>query len=364
MRARPSRTSRPNLSGEQLVQEYLTRVAAAARHLPKGARMAFVGRTKAQIERQCGGAGLTDPGQVLEALASLGEPEELVRQERMRIDSKWLSKRAKDDTAPGAAAPPTSRTPRVYRPLNSRWRPAAPHFRQPTRRPGRSVPPEGTTAGEIVAGPVGDTGQGGVPGTVGIPGAVADPGIIAGPSPVADPADAEAADLVRPVATPEPPAPVPPAPWPGELDAMMPPGEDTGEDGAVPGGPQTPLDGIWQLARGNLREAVAVVMIGLGGAILPFPFWIAGAVVALFSRLWDGKDKTAAWGGPVLIVLIGSVVSALFVNGHHQNVILTYTDAIGSAAGLWVRLGCVLTALYLSWRVSQGPRVKVPPWRR
>src|SRR2546421_9878944 len=39
-------------SGDQLIQDYLTRVAAAARLLPKGARIAFVGRTKAQIERE------------------------------------------------------------------------------------------------------------------------------------------------------------------------------------------------------------------------------------------------------------------------------------------------------------------------
>jgi len=24
----------------------------------------------------------------------------------------------------------------------------------------------------------------------------------------------------------------------------------------------------------------------------------------------------------------------------------------------------VLTAAYLAWRVAQGPRVKVPPWKR
>jgi len=88
--------ARPNLSGDQLVQDYLTRVAAAARHLPKGARIAFVSRTKAQIERQVSTVGTDDPGQVMEVLAALGTPEELVREERLRIDSKWLKKRGHD----------------------------------------------------------------------------------------------------------------------------------------------------------------------------------------------------------------------------------------------------------------------------
>ena len=53
---------------EQLVTDYLTRVAQAARLLPKGARMAFVGRTRALIEREVGPPGTrTDPEQVMAA---------------------------------------------------------------------------------------------------------------------------------------------------------------------------------------------------------------------------------------------------------------------------------------------------------
>ena len=141
-------------------------------------------------------------------------------------------------------------------------------------------------------------------------------------------------------------------------------GDSAGEGGSGPEDRQTPLDGAWQLARGHLTESVAVVLIGLGGAILPFPFWLAGVVVAMFSRLWDGRDKVAAIGGPVLVVLIGSVVSALFMGGNKQNVIVIYTHALHVDTGLWVRLGCALTAVYLAWRVSKGRRVKIPPWKR
>jgi hypothetical protein len=329
--------ARPNLSGDQLVQDYLTRVATAARHLPKGARMAFVGRTKAQIERQVAAAGTNEPGKVVEVLAAMGDPEDLVRAERLRIDNRWLRKRGQEThpepvtgVPPAGSRPPRASRPRVYQPrfhraLNSRWRPATPaQLRKPTDE--SATAPDGTITGRVI-------GKDLVP---------TDP-------PPTSPA-------------PSSPTPESPAPWPGDLDAMMPPGPAPGEDGTAPG-PQTPLDGVWQLARGHLRESVAVVLIGLGGALLPFPFWLAGAVVALFSRLWDGRDKVLAIAGPILVVLLGSIVSALLMGGHN-NVVAIYIHALHVATGLWIRIGCVLTAIYLGWRVSQGRRVKVPPWRR
>lgn len=311
--------ARPNPSGDRLVQDYLARVAAAARHLPKGARVAFVGRTKAQIEREVSAVGTEDPGRVMEVLEALGPPEELVRAERLRIDSMWFKKRGQDGDAVTAAAAtparPRAYQPRVHRPLHSRWKPATPPLpRKPARGP--AAAPDGPKTG---------TANG------------------SGPAPVD-------------------PTPGTPAPWPGDLAAMMPPGPDPGEDGAAPGR-HTPLDGIWELARGHLLESVAVVVIGLGGAILPFPFWLAGALVAMFSRLWDGRDKVLALTGPVLVDLLGSVVSALFIGGD-QNAIRTYTHAVHVESSLWIRLGCALTAVYLGWRVSKGRREKVPPWRR
>jgi hypothetical protein len=146
------------------------------------------------------------------------------------------------------------------------------------------------------------------------------------------------------------------------LDALMPPGPPGGEDDAAPRS-QTPLDFIWQLARGHRLESVAVVVIGLGGALLPFPFWLAGALVAVFSRLWDGRDKVAAFGGPILVDLVGSILSAALMGGN-QNAIVIYTHALHVDTGLWIRVGCVLTAVYLAWRVHKGRRVKVPPWKR
>ena len=66
--------ARPNLSGEQIVTDYMTRVAQAARLLPKGARMAFVGRTRALVEREVGPPGTrTDPEQVTAVLDAAGQ---------------------------------------------------------------------------------------------------------------------------------------------------------------------------------------------------------------------------------------------------------------------------------------------------
>jgi hypothetical protein len=301
--------ARPNLSGDRLIQDYLHKVAAAARTLPKGDRIAFVSRTKAQIERRVSAAGAADPGQVMVVLAALGTPEELVRQERLRIDSKWLKSRGRHDEA---AAPVPASVPRGYRRLNSRWRPAA--------RPMPQAPSSG-------------------PDTPPLEGKILPDGV--------KPGETDGTT---------------PPPWPGDLEAMMRPGPVVGEDPGQERAP-TPLDKVWELALGHRLESGAVVLIGLGGALLPFPFWLVGALVAMFSRLWDGRDKLAALGGPVLVDLLGSVVSAVFMGGT-GNFVVIYTHALFVGSGLWLRLGCVLTAVYLGWRVSKGRRVKIPPWKR
>jgi hypothetical protein len=118
-----------------------------------------------------------------------------------------------------------------------------------------------------------------------------------------------------------------------------------------------------QLARDNLLETIAILLLGLGGLILPYVFWPAGAIVALFSRLWDVKDKSLAIAGPLLVTLAGSVLGALIIGGS-GNVVVVYTHALGADFNILIRVGAVLTAAYLAWRVSQGPRVKVPPWQR
>jgi hypothetical protein len=150
-----------NLPADRLILEYLSRVAAAGnRLLPKGKRMAFVSATRNRIWREIGPSGTADADRVKEVLAGLGEPEDLVRAERARLDAETaerLERQAQKKEAAEAAAAPPGTAPLEYRPRTPRPRPArppAPWRTQPSdgrgdagapaRRPGRrDTPGEG-----------------------------------------------------------------------------------------------------------------------------------------------------------------------------------------------------------------------------
>jgi hypothetical protein len=397
--------ARPNLSGEQLVTDYLTRVAQAARLLPKGARMAFVGRTRALIEREVGPPGTrTDPEQVIAALARLGEPEDLVLTERTRIDQGWVKSRAASKEEGEAAAAALS-GPRMNRRLTARRRPNS--DTQPLT--GRLIPPgsdetvtgpDGSVTGPdgsvIGAGPAQDTGprrsvlRGAGPRTAGVrtPGP-RNAGPRGAPPRGADPRSAAprgadpGSSAPRRLRSADSPGTGPQAAGPKSAGpqglARQGTGAGAGDTGhtrpidwligQVPGkrrasgGTETFTANASRLARDNILEAVAILLLGLGGLILPFPLWPIGAVVSMFSRLWDIKDKALAVTGPLLVTLAVSVLAAVFVGGS-GNIIVAYFHALRVDFGLMLRVGSVITAAYLAWRVSKGPRVKTPPWRR
>jgi hypothetical protein len=390
--------ARPNLSGEQIVTDYLTRVAQAARLLPKGARIAFVGRTRALVEREVGPPGTrTDPEHVSAVLARLGKPEDLVAEERTRIDQGWVKSRAASKEE-GEAAAAALTGPRMNRPFTARRRPNSetqpltgrlipPGQSQAVIGPDGSVTgPDGSVTGAPAA-PPGTAPRRSVlrgagprnPGarTIGPRGAGAGgAGAPSGASRTAGPRRLRSADSPDP----GPPGTVPAGVAPrdaSQREAKRQGGAaaDTGHTGAierligqVPGirgieGAETFTANAGRLARENVLEAVAILLLGLGGLILPFPFWPIGAVVALFSRIWDLKDKSLAFTGPLLVTLALSVIAAPIVGGS-GTVIVVYFHAVHVSFGLLVRVGSVLTAAYLAWRVSKGPRVKVPPWKR
>jgi hypothetical protein len=123
-----------------------------------------------------------------------------------------------------------------------------------------------------------------------------------------------------------------------------------------------PLVEAWALARKHPLEAVAVVLLGLGGLILPFPFWLIGGLVALRSRRWDARDKWIALAGPPLVTLTVLVIRAASSAG---NFFSAFYHAAGHDVGLSIRVGCVLCAGYLIWRLRRGPRLRtLPPWQR
>ncbi len=130
-----------NLSGDRLILDYLTRVTVAGtRYLPKGSRIAFVGTTRNRIEREIGPHGTADPARVREVLARLGEPEDLVKAERARLDAELVSRQSRAAGA-GAAAKAPITGPLEARPINSRWRPAT------RARPTGRRPPAGQDGG-------------------------------------------------------------------------------------------------------------------------------------------------------------------------------------------------------------------------
>jgi hypothetical protein len=311
--------------------------------------MAFVARTKALIDRELGRPGTrTDPVRVSDVLGRLGTPEDLVMAERTRIDRGWVKNRASSEEEGEAAA--AALTGPLNRSLTPRRR------LSPDAQPGKQAPP-----GDPGTGPV--TPAGGSPG--------------AGPR--------------RPVLRSVGPQSTGPrsalprsgtaqsgGPRSGGLRSAGPPGtgrRDVPPVGELPPGTTGNAGGSHgvsgnetlattrQLARDNLLETIAILLLGLGGLILPYVFWPASAIVALFSRLWDVTDKSLAIAGPLLVTLVGSVLGALIIGGS-GNVVLVYTHALRVDFNILIRVGCVLTAAYLAWRVTQGPRVKVPPWQR
>ena len=390
--------ARPNLTGEQIVTDYLTRVAQAARLLPKGDRMAFVGRTRVLVDREVGPPGTrTDPERVIEALTRLGEPEDLVMEERTRIDRGWVKSRASSKEE-GEAAAAALTGPRMNRPLTARRRPNS--DTQPMAGSPGQPAPDGTATGPDGTATAPDS-------VTGAPGPAPDPGPRRPMLRSAGPRNADARPTGQqgtgarsagprgavprvggprrlrsadsPDAPPKDTGPQTAGPQEVGSQGTESPGTGAGDAGhtgpidwligQVPGrrgtsdGTDTLTASAGRLARDNVLESVAILLLGLGGLILPLPFWPIGAVVAMFSRLWDIRDKTLAVVGPLLVTLVAAVFTALFMGGT-GNAILIYFHAIRVSFGLMVRVGSVLTAAYLAWRVSKGPRVKMPPWQR
>jgi hypothetical protein len=122
------------------------------------------------------------------------------------------------------------------------------------------------------------------------------------------------------------------------------------------------LTEAWALARKHPLEAVAVVLLGLGGLILPFPFWLIGGLVALRSRRWDARDKWIALAGPPLVAFVVLLIRAVT---SQANFFSAFYHASKNDFWMSLRVGCVLCAGYLIWRLRRGPRLRtIPPWQR
>jgi hypothetical protein len=115
------------------------------------------------------------------------------------------------------------------------------------------------------------------------------------------------------------------------------------------------------VARDRL-EAVAILLLGLGGAVYP-PIWLIGVLVALSSRKWDHRDKWLGLGLPIPLVVFGATMVLLL--GGQQLSMGHYATEAWLAAGRLSRIAVVLGAGYLLRRLHkyQGKRERRrPPW--
>ncbi len=118
----------------------------------------------------------------------------------------------------------------------------------------------------------------------------------------------------------------------------------------------------WTLARGNPVEMLAVLLLGVGGAVYP-PIWMIGVLVALPSKKWDVKDKCLGIVLPVLLVIFGTVLVLAF-GGQHSS-LLSYGHEAWLGAERIGRLTALAGAGYLLWALRRSRRKppKQPPWR-
>jgi hypothetical protein len=94
-------------STEQLIRDYLNRVAVTARRsMGQDEIVAFIARLHASIERQCIAHGVASPADVASVLAALGGPEALVNLEHARLANPEIRRHRAGPEAGTAATDP------------------------------------------------------------------------------------------------------------------------------------------------------------------------------------------------------------------------------------------------------------------
>jgi hypothetical protein len=324
-------------AAEQLVLDYLRRLEDAARgRLGAAERMAFMARSRVAVARQISETRATEPAEVQRLLRRFGDPGGLAARERQRLDRETPA-------GPGGAV--------------------------------TALRPEGAGAasgldGAAMARDLNGAGpaSGGVQRHVApAPQAARLPGRLAAAA--AGRPSATAPALHRPMtARWRPGRDVPARLAPGAApDRTAGPGPGTGGDGE-PGAERGTggagwLGGVLAVVRKHPLECLAVVLIGLGGLIDPWPLWLIGALAVLASPLWDMRDKLAAVAIPLAAALVGAVAAAGFAA--RPPGLSGYAHEVRVDGWNLLRAGAVLGAIYLARRIRRGRRPRrEPPWRR
>jgi hypothetical protein len=126
---------------------------------------------------------------------------------------------------------------------------------------------------------------------------------------------------------------------------------------------QARLRSVLALVRRHPLETVAVLLLGVGGLIYPFPLWLIGAVAVIASRGWDTRDKWAALAVPVAFALVAAIaIAGLFAR---SGSLAGYFATVRIDGWDLIRAGSLVAAAYLAWRLRRGRRPRrEPPWRR
>jgi hypothetical protein len=351
---------------EQLIRDYLNRVSVAARgRLNSAERRDFLARLRESIERQTGPPGTADPADVRNLLSGLGDPGALVDRERERLAA--LTGELKAESRPTTA---------VHWPhwtANGAGRPGEPGAILSTPDANGSRPGGPRTGTADHDGP--DLPEPDVSELESAEQKSAQPDL---PEPDLPEPDLPEPDLPEPESG-EPDLPEPESGEPEPLEPELPRPIWAGRESAGPGSaePESAAGeqlarvaaGIGDFGRATLAqarrrplEATAIVLMGLGGLIFP-PVWLLGAALTLFSKHWDFRDRWVGLAGPVVLVIAGTGIS-LAHGGSHDSIGPYLHEAWMSVVYL-SRLGAVLGAAYLTWRLRRGRREPpVPPWNR
>jgi hypothetical protein len=128
--------------------------------------------------------------------------------------------------------------------------------------------------------------------------------------------------------------------------------------------------GVADAWRQNPLAVVAVALLALGGIIFPLVvwpvgllIWLAGVGIAVPLKHWSPVDKLLSLAGPVVLVIAGTAI-AVSIGGARQNAAAYGHEALAAAADLF-KVGALLGALYLAWRIPRGRRAPAAPsWAR
>jgi hypothetical protein len=126
---------------------------------------------------------------------------------------------------------------------------------------------------------------------------------------------------------------------------------------------QARLRDVLALVRRHPLETAAVLLLGVGGLIYPFPLWLIGAVAVIASRGWDARDKWAALAVPMAFTLVAAIaIAGVFAR---SGTLAGYVSTVRIDGWDMVRAGSLVAAAYLAWRLRRGRRPRrEPPWRR